>query len=161
MKTSTRILLCLVGFIIGAIVTYLVVVISTIFVWDLMGVHDQNGGGAMALGLVIGPAIALIGACVGAILLPAWLGKRLANRPPPTRAEAIADRGKLIIAGTALVGGFVGTKFIDFGFWLASPITFDNYWKAWAVSWLPSLGFLAGALVCGLLAHRVIRNAGG
>lgn len=161
MQTSTRILFAVLGFIGFAIITYLAVVIGTSVVWDLTGVHDQDGGGAMALGLVIGPMVALLGGIIGMIALPVWMGKRMANRPPPSPEAAIADRGRMIIAGVALVGGYLGVKIVDLAFWLASPIEFDSYWKAWAVSWLPWLGFVAAALASGLIARRVIRNEGG
>jgi|APLow6443716910_1056828.scaffolds.fasta_scaffold64274_2 hypothetical protein len=70
------------GFFVTAIATYLVVVVGTSVVWDIMGVHDQDGGGAMALGLVIGPVCALIGGMVGAVMLPVWLESRRAKRQP-------------------------------------------------------------------------------
>jgi hypothetical protein len=70
------------GFILAAIATYLVVVVGTSIVWDILGVHDQDGGGAMALGLVIGPICALIGGMLGAVLLPMWLAGRKSNDPP-------------------------------------------------------------------------------
>ena len=68
------------GFFLAAIATYLVVVVGTSVVWDIMGVHDQDGGGAMALGLVIGPVCALIGGMVGAVMLPVWLAGRRAKQ---------------------------------------------------------------------------------
>jgi hypothetical protein len=71
------------GFIVAAIATYLVVVVGTSIVWDIMGVHDQDGGGAMALGLVIGPVCALIGGMLGAVLLPMWISGRADRKPPP------------------------------------------------------------------------------
>jgi len=68
------------GFFVAAFATYLVVVVGTSVVWDIMGVHDQDGGGAMALGLVIGPVCALIGGMVGAVMLPTWLASRKARQ---------------------------------------------------------------------------------
>jgi hypothetical protein len=56
------------GFIAGAVVTYLAVVIGTTVVWDLLDVHDQDGGGSMALGFIIGPFFALFGGIVGVFL---------------------------------------------------------------------------------------------
>ena len=72
----------LLGFVLATFATYLVVVVGTSIVWDIMGVHDQDGGGAMALGLVIGPICALIGGMLGAVLLPTWLAGRAARKPP-------------------------------------------------------------------------------
>lgn len=70
------------GFILAAIATYLLVVVGTSIVWDIMGTHDQDGGGAMALGLVIGPICAIIGGLLGAVLLPTWLAGRRAKQKP-------------------------------------------------------------------------------
>ena len=70
------------GFVLATIATYLVVVVGTTVVWDILDVHDQDGGGAMALGLVIGPICALIGGLLGAVLLPTWLAGRAARKPP-------------------------------------------------------------------------------
>src|SRR5688572_29229807 len=76
--------LAVLGFIVGAVVTYFAGVFGTLVVWDWLGVHDQDGGGAMALGLVIAPLCAIVGGIVGAFLLPAWIARRSRNAPPPT-----------------------------------------------------------------------------
>ena len=52
------------GFLGFAIVTYLVVVAGVSLLWEIMGVHDQDGGGDMALSRVIGPVVALIGGII-------------------------------------------------------------------------------------------------
>ena len=133
------------GFLGFTVVTYLVVVVGVSLLWDIMGVHDQDGGGAMALGLVIGPAVALVGGIIGAVVTYLWYGKRKRTQPPPGPAETRRDTKRFAVLAGALVGGIVGHYVAQFGFWLASPIQFDNYWKAWAVSWLPLLVTLLGA----------------
>ena len=75
------------GFVGGAIVTYLTVVIGVITAWELMGHHDQDGGGAMALGLVIGPFCAVIGGVICAFLVPIWVARRRGPTGPQTAAE--------------------------------------------------------------------------
>ncbi len=75
----------LLGFVLATIATYLIVVVGTTVVWDIMDVHDQDGGGAMVLGLFIGPICALIGGMVGAVLLPTWLAGRSTRKPPQER----------------------------------------------------------------------------
>lgn len=53
------------GFIAGAVITYLAVVIGTTVVWDLLDVHDQDGGGAMTLIFMVGPVFAFFGGILG------------------------------------------------------------------------------------------------
>ncbi len=145
------------GFIAAAVVTYLVVVVGGILLWDLFDVHDQDGGGSMMLGLVIAPFLALIGGIVGAFLLPAWLARRTRNAPPPTEESAARDRRRFIILIGAIVGGVIGHYAAQFGFWLASPIQFDSYWKVWAISYLPTIAIVAAALAGGLVARTISR----
>ncbi|MCB2063836.1 MAG: hypothetical protein KDE25_10350 [Novosphingobium sp.] len=84
------------GFILAAIATYLVVVVGTTVVWDLLDVHDQDGGGAMALGLVIGPICALFGGLIGAVMLPMWLADRRNRQPPEQYSSVRADFQHLV-----------------------------------------------------------------
>jgi hypothetical protein len=146
------------GFLVATVVTYLVVVFGTTVAWELMGVHDQDGGGAMALGLVIGPVIALIGGMIGAIVTSLWYAKRRQTKPPQGPAETRRDSKRFAILASALAGGVFGYYVAQFGFWLASPIQFDSYWKAWAVSWLPTLLTLLGACVGGLAMRQWMRG---
>ncbi len=149
--------LAVLGFVAGTVATYFIVLIGGILLWAFLGVHDQDGGGSMALGLIIGPFFALIGGVVGAFLLPAWIARRSRNAPPPTDDSVARDRRRFIIMGGAIVGGIIGYYAAQAGFWLASPIQFDSYWKAWAVSWLPTLVTALGALAGGLVARTVLR----
>ena len=61
-------IIAVLAFIVGTIITYLAVVIGVTVLWDVMGVHDQDGGGAMALGLVIAPICAVIGGVIGGVV---------------------------------------------------------------------------------------------
>jgi hypothetical protein len=74
------ILLVLLAFVAGAVVAYLGLVLGVTTYWELAGVHDQDGGGAMALGLVIGPIFAVVAGAVAAVVVGVWA----ANRRPPT-----------------------------------------------------------------------------
>jgi cytosine/uracil/thiamine/allantoin permease len=67
---------CLLGFIAGAIVSYFALMVGYSVYVDLFKVHDQDGGGAMAMGLIIGPLVALICGIVAAIVC----GVRLAQQ---------------------------------------------------------------------------------
>jgi hypothetical protein len=146
------------GFLGFTIVTYLVVVVGVSLVWEILGVHDQDGGGAMALGLVIGPAVALVGGIIGAIVTYLWYSKRKRTQPPAGPAETRRDTKRFAILAGAVAGGFVGHYLAQFGFWLASPIQFDTYWKAWAVSWLPLLVTLLGATGGGFAVRQWMRG---
>ena len=67
---------CLLGFIAGAVVSYFALMVGYSVYVDLFKVHDQDGGGAMAMGLIIGPLVALICGIVAAI----FCGVRLAQQ---------------------------------------------------------------------------------
>ena len=71
------------AFVAGAVATYLVVVVGASVVWALFNVHDQDGGGQMALGLVIGPFFALIGGMVSTVIFLIWNGGRKNRQPRP------------------------------------------------------------------------------
>lgn len=66
----------LLGFIAGAVITYLAVVIGTTFLWDILNVHDRDGGDTMALAFMIGPFIALFGGIAGAFWACRLIGRR-------------------------------------------------------------------------------------
>jgi hypothetical protein len=146
------------GFLGFLVVTYVVVVFGTILVWEVMSVHDQDGGGAMALGLVIGPAVAIVGGVIGAIVTYLWYAKRQLTQPPQGPAESRRDTKRFAVLAGAVAGGFVGNYISQIGFWLASPIQFDSYWKVWAISWLPNLLTLLGAIGGGLGVRRWMRG---
>jgi hypothetical protein len=148
----------LLGFLGFTIVTYLVVVVGTVVAWEILGVHDQDGGGAMAIGLVIGPVIAIIGGIIGAFVTYFWYAKRQQTRPPQGPAETRRDTKRFVILAGALAGGIASHYVAQFGFWLASPIQFDSYWKVWAVSWLPMLVVMAGAILGGMVVRRWLRG---
>lgn len=63
------------GFIAGAIASYFALMVGYSVYIDLFKVHDQDGGGAMAMGLIIGPVVALICGIVVAVIC----GVRLAQ----------------------------------------------------------------------------------
>ena len=48
------------GFIAGTIISYITILVGYSVYVDLFKVHDQDGGGAMAIGLVIGPVVAVL-----------------------------------------------------------------------------------------------------
>ncbi len=145
------------GFIVGAVLTYLVVVIGTTIVWDVFDVHDQDGGGAMALGLVIGPFVALLGGIASAFLLPGWVARRRRQSPASTDENQAHDKQLLLIIGGAIAGGIAGHYLAQIGFWFVGAIRIDSYWKIWAISWIPTLVTLLGAVAGGFLVRRMMR----
>lgn len=64
------------GFIAGTIVSYIAIMVGYSVYIDLAGVHDHDGGGAMTIGLVIGPVVALLFGIVTAVIC----GVRAAQR---------------------------------------------------------------------------------
>ena len=64
------------GFIAGTIISYIAIMVGYSVYVDLFRVHDQDGGGAMAVGLVIGPVVALLFGIVAAV----FCGARAAQR---------------------------------------------------------------------------------
>jgi hypothetical protein len=56
------------GFFGGMIISYLAIMVGYSAYVDLFKVHDHDGGGAMAIGLVIGPAFALLLGIVTAVI---------------------------------------------------------------------------------------------
>ena len=65
------------GFVVGAVVGYFAVILWYVAYTELFrGGHDQDGGGAMAAGLIIGPMVGLI--C--GIITAAIFGVRSAGR---------------------------------------------------------------------------------
>jgi hypothetical protein len=121
-------------------------------------VHDQDGGGAMALGLVIGPVVAVIGGMIGALIIYRWYAKRQLTLPPPNDADTRRDTKRFAIIGGAIVSAVFGHYIAQFGFWLASPIQFDSYWKVIAITWIPTLLTMLSA-ICGAIAvQRWVRG---
>ena len=56
------------GFVAGTIASYVAVMVGYSVYGSLFRVHDHDGGGAMAMGLIIGPVLALLCGLVTAII---------------------------------------------------------------------------------------------
>ena len=56
------------GFIGGAVASYVAIMVGYSVYGELFRVHDHDGGGAMAMGLIIGPVVALICGVVAAVI---------------------------------------------------------------------------------------------
>lgn len=65
------------GFVAGAVAGYAALMIGYSIYVELFRVHDQDGGGAMAMGLIVGPIVALLCGFAAAIAA----GVRAAGRP--------------------------------------------------------------------------------
>lgn len=150
-------IIAVLAFAVGAIITYLTIVVGVIAVWDFMNVHDQDGGGAMALGLVIGPICAVIGGLICAVLVPLWVAKRRGHVGPQTVEEKSRDIRRLCVVGGMIFGGYIGNKTVQFAFWLMRPISIDSYWIVMMLTWAPTVAMVLGALAGGLVLNRITR----
>jgi hypothetical protein len=151
-------IIAVLAFAVAAAATYAAVLFGTLAVWEMMGVRDRDGGGTMALGLVIGPVAAVFGGVIAAAIAAVVAERRRRNGPPSSVEDKRRDKYRLIAAGGAIAGAFAGHYLASFGFWLASPIRFDSYWKVWALSWLPTLLTAAGAIAGALTARALLRR---
>ncbi|MFT3665486.1 hypothetical protein [Piscinibacter sp.] len=57
----------LLGFVAGAVAGYVVLMVGYSVYTGLFKIHDHDGGGAMAMGLVFGPIVGLICGIVAAV----------------------------------------------------------------------------------------------
>jgi hypothetical protein len=64
------------GFIAGAVASYIALMVGYSVYIDLFKIHDHDGGGAMAIGLVIGPVVALLCGIVTAVVFGMWVAQR-------------------------------------------------------------------------------------
>ena len=152
-------IIAVLAFIVGSIISYLAVVIGVTSVWDFMGVHDQDGGGAMTLGLVVAPACAVIGGVVFAVLVSMWMAKRRGHTGPQTAEKKRQDIRRFSVVGGALVGGYIGHQVSEYIFWYVSPISLDSRWKVLAITWMPTLIMALSAIAGGLIVHRLSRSS--
>lgn len=65
------------GFVAGAVAGYAALMIGYSIYVELFRVHDQDGGGAMAMGLIIGPIVGLLCGVAAAV----FAGMKAARRP--------------------------------------------------------------------------------
>jgi hypothetical protein len=73
-------LLVLLAFLAGAVAGYLGLVLAVTTYWEIARVHDQDGGGAMALAFVIGPVFAVVAGAAAALLTGIWATRRAGRR---------------------------------------------------------------------------------
>jgi hypothetical protein len=149
-------IISVIAFVVCAAATYAAVFFGHIALWHVLGVVDRDGGGAMGVAFVIAPAIAVIGGIAGAVAAALYARRRQAGRPV-TLDEHRRDVSRFEILTGVLAGGFTGYQLAKFGFWLAGPMQYDAMWKAYAHAWAPMIVTLAGAIVGGLIARRLLR----
>lgn len=150
-------ILSLLAFLAGTAATYLAILIGVTTFWEMTGVHDRDGGGAMALAFVIGPALALPAGL--AIAIFTWV--RLRRRAGPSDAASMhKDRRKFAIFGAAVAGWIIGLYLARLAVQLAA-MTYDTWWKAALHAWLPDIVAVICAVMAGFLAARLARGASG
>jgi MFS family permease len=145
------------SFIVGAISTYFVVVVGVAMLWDLMEVHDQDGGGLMALGLLIGPVCAAIVGIICAIFVPIRVAKRRGHAAPATAEEKRRDLRRIFLTCGTVGSGLIGYKIGRLMFWFLVPSSIGNRWKFLAISWTPTVMMLLCAVAGALIVHCVMR----
>jgi len=147
--SRSRILLVAFGaFLAGAIAAYAGVMAAIFAYWSLAGVHDQDGGGAMAVAYVFAPTVAVIIGTLAAIAVTLWLMRRRATSPAVPEERGRRDR-RLLSAVIGLVAGLVigwllanGAQAVLKPFIFESRLIFRMFEAAHMV--LPVLGGLAG-----------------
>ena len=108
---------------VSAILGYVVVAFSIFAAWDLMNVHDQDGGGHMAVGFVIAPAAALIAGIIGAAIA----ALKMSGKPLRAKGEqATKDRRVLLHIGLAVIGLIVGWKASNYAQYFLSYVWQDH-----------------------------------
>jgi hypothetical protein len=149
----------IVGFVVLAfaatfVATFAVVFFGTITYWDLAGIHDRDGGGAMGLFFVISPAIATLAAVIAAIVTAVRMNGRNADvaagkRPPVQRWPL---RVRAVVAAVAWAAAVYGA--FAFVYWLMEPMYFASYAIAIVVAWLPIVAALAAAALAAVFVLR-------
>ena len=99
-------LLLLITFLLTTVLGYFVVTGVIFGAWQLTGVHDQDGGGAMAVGLVIAPVGALVIGVLATALSWPLLAKRQRALGAPSDSSARRDQ-RALMASAGLIAGLV------------------------------------------------------
>ncbi len=142
------------AFMAGLIVTYLAVVVGALWYINANRIPDHSGGTSMAIMFAIGPLAGLIGGLVCAIAIPLRLGRRdlrrgiTAQTPSPRR-----PRGQRVLIAV-LAAGIPAYLLARFVFWLQQGKTYETYWEALLIGFMPELFAIAVAGVAALLASR-------
>ncbi len=76
MSRTRKILRVILAFIVAMIVSYFVILIGFLSIWDMMGYGDQNGGVATGVGFFFAP----IGALIIGIIAAIWTAIRLSGK---------------------------------------------------------------------------------
>lgn len=74
------VLLVLLAFVAGAVTGYIGLIVAVTTWWEIAHVHDQDGGGAMALAFVIGPVFAVMTGAAAAVAAGVWANRRAARK---------------------------------------------------------------------------------
>lgn len=106
MSNARLLLLLLITFLLTTVLGYVAVTGVIFGYWELTGVSDPDGGGAMAVGLVIAPVGALvIGVLATALSWPLYVRRqRTSSAPSPT---ATRRDQHLLLASAGLIVGLV------------------------------------------------------
>jgi hypothetical protein len=148
------VLAALLAFAIGAGLVYVLVVAGTLGYVHANSIFDRDGGMSMGIIFLIGPACALAGGVLSAIVTAVRMGQRqrarAASQMPPQKPWPLWA----MVAGALLAGAaaYVATRLI---LWAGGPMRFSSYWAAFAVSLSPIILAVAAA---GLVVWHGLRK---
>jgi hypothetical protein len=130
------VLAALLAFAAGAVLVYGLVVAGAFAYMHANSIFDRDDGMSMAIMFAIGPAAAMVGGVLAAIVTAVRMSRRqraqAAGQLPPAKPWPLWT----VIAGALLAGA---TAYLAAGFvlWAGGPMRFGSYWAAFSVSLLP------------------------
>ena len=106
---SARIALLTILALIGsAVAGYIGVALAFFTAWEVMGITDRDGGGAMAVGFVFAPIGAVVCGLIGSVIAFRALRRRRILASAAQSEVAVAESALLLRLGAALLGCIIG-----------------------------------------------------
>ncbi len=145
----------LLPFVVGLVAGFAATVFG-VFAWmDHANVFDRDGGLAMGVFFTLGPVGGIVIGTVAAVATAAVMRRRrnasVAGTRPPVHRWPLGMRAAVAALAWA-AGVWAAVAGI---FWLLSPMRFESYEAAVAVSWLPlGLPLVAAMLAAGFVLWR-------
>ncbi len=153
-----NLIIAVAGFVLGAIAGYALVFFGTILAWEILGVRDRDGGGHMALGLVIAPIAGLIGGVAGAPLAIAYDMRRRRHAAVQNEGPKPLGGAQVFMLVGVVAGGVIGYQAGQLVFYMLARFgLIERGYTMWLASWLP----LVLALAAATLGARAGKRFGG
>jgi hypothetical protein len=141
--------LTILAFVLGTLAIYAVTLFGTLLYWELTGVHDRDGGGAMGLAFVIAPVVGVMGGVVSA----AVVATRLLRKQPD--AQANSENGNTKSRNTksrntrlaiwVIPAGLLVYAIARFILWIVIGNPYGSFFEVLIISWTPTLLGVAAA----------------